>query len=41
LYHRKDPLKKEVKVSDSEEQIMDIFEEQFLKNIKKGWEEVN
>ena len=37
---RKDPLKKEVKVSDSEEQIMDIFEEEFLKNIKKGWVEV-
>ncbi len=34
---RKDPLKKDVKVSDSEEQIMDIFDEAILKNIKKGW----
>ena len=37
---RKDPLKKDVKVSDSENQIMDIFDEAILKNIKKGWEMV-
>lgn len=34
---RKEPLKKDVKVSDSEEQIMDIFDEGIIKNIKKGW----
>ncbi len=38
---RKDPLKKDVKVSDSETQIMDIFDEAILKNIKKGWELVS
>ena len=37
---RKDPLKKEVKVSDSKDQIEDIFAEEIIKNIKKGWEKV-
>lgn len=37
---RKDPLKKDVKVSDSKTQIEEIFDAEILKNIKKGWEKV-
>ena len=37
---RKDPLKKDVKVTDSKEQVMELYEELFEKNIKKGWDEV-
>ncbi|HIQ07200.1 MAG TPA: hypothetical protein EYH35_01950 [Thiotrichaceae bacterium] len=37
---RKDPLKKEVLVSNSEEQINTLYDEALAKNIKKGWEEV-
>ncbi|MCI5058069.1 MAG: hypothetical protein MRY83_18290 [Flavobacteriales bacterium] len=36
---RAEPLKRDVKVSDSKDQIMGIFEEQIEKNIKKGWVE--
>lgn len=35
---RKDPLKKDVKVTDSKTQVIEIFDEFILKNIKKGWE---
>jgi len=35
---RKEPLKKEVKVSNSKDQIESIFDEAIKKNIKKGWE---
>lgn len=37
---RKDPLKKEVKVSDSKKQIEELFAAAIEKNIKKGWIEV-
>jgi len=37
---RKDPLKKDVKVTDSEAQVNEIYDEFLFKNIKKGWEEV-
>ncbi len=37
---RKDPLKKEVKVTNSKEQIENLFDEAIEKNIKKGWEKV-
>lgn len=37
---RKDPLKKDVKVSDSKEQIEEIFTQALEANIKKGWEKV-
>ncbi len=37
---RKDPLKTDVKVGNSEEFIMNIYEESKLTNVKKGWEEV-
>ena len=35
---RAEMLKKEIKVSDSEEQIEEIFAAEVLKNVKKGWE---
>ena len=34
---RKVPLDREVRISDSEEQILDLFEELKKQNIKKGW----
>jgi len=37
---RKDPLKREIRVSNSKEQIENIFHESIASNIKKGWEEV-
>ena len=35
---RKDPLKKDVKVTNSKEQVFEIWQEYVEKNIKKGWE---
>jgi len=35
--NRADPLKRDVKISSSEEQIRTILEEAITKNIKKGW----
>jgi hypothetical protein len=35
---RKDPLQRDVFVSDNEEQIMQIMQDTIDKNIKKGWE---
>ena len=37
---RKEMLKKEIKVSNSKKQIIDIFESEILDNVKKGWEKV-
>jgi len=37
---RKEILKKEIKVSNSKKQIIDIFESEILDNVKKGWEKV-
>jgi hypothetical protein len=37
---RAEMLKKEIKVSDSEQQIKEIFAAEVLKNLKKGWEKV-
>ncbi len=34
---RKDPLKREIRTSNSEEQIMEIYEDYHKKNVKKGW----
>ena len=36
---RKVPLDREVRISDSEEQILELFEELKTQNIKKGWSE--
>jgi hypothetical protein len=33
-------LKKEIKVSDSKQQIEEIFAAEVLKNLKKGWEKI-
>lgn len=38
---RKDPLKKEIKVSESLKQIEDILKLELEANVKKGWEKVN
>lgn len=38
--NRKEPLEKEVKISNSEEQIKQLLAESLEKNIKKGWEKV-
>ena len=35
---RKDPLKKDVKVTSSKEQVTALFDEYITKNIKGGWE---
>jgi hypothetical protein len=37
---RAEMLKKEIKVSDSEQRIKEIFAAEVLKNLKKGWEKV-
>tara|TARA_B110000971_G_C19976100_1_gene485025 strand:- start:1294 stop:1467 length:174 start_codon:yes stop_codon:yes gene_type:complete len=37
---RADVLKKDLKVSNSKKQIEEIFNDEILKNIKKGWEKV-
>jgi len=37
---RKDPLKREVRISSSEEQIMQLTQELITKGVKKGWEKV-
>lgn len=37
---RKDPLKRDLRVSSSEAQILDLFEAAVAENVKKGWEEV-
>lgn len=37
---RADPLQKEVKISNSEKQIMEIFDSYISENVKKGWEKV-
>jgi ATP-dependent DNA ligase len=37
---RKDPLNRDVKISNSEEQIKKIFDSYIEENIKKGWEKV-
>ena len=33
-------LKRDIRVSDSEQQIMDICQEIIDNNVKKGWEEI-
>ena len=38
---RKDPLKKEIKISENLKQIEDILKLELAENIKKGWEKVN
>jgi len=38
---RKDPLKKDVTVTDSETQVMSLWDESIKKNIKGGWEKVD
>ena len=38
---RKDPLKKEIKVSENLKQIEDILKLELEDNVKKGWEKVN
>ena len=38
---RKDPLKKEIKVSENLKQIEDILKLELEENVKKGWEKVN
>ena len=38
---RKDPLKKEIKVSENLKQIEDVLKLELEDNIKKGWEKVN
>ena len=35
---RKEKLKKEIKVSNSKQQIEEIFAAEILENVKKGWE---
>ena len=37
---RKDPLKREIRISSSEKQILEISEEYIEKNVKKGWVKV-
>jgi hypothetical protein len=37
---RADPLQKEVKISNSEKQIQEIFDAYISENVKKGWEKV-
>ena len=37
---RADVLKKDLKISNSKKQIEEIFNDEILKNIKKGWEKV-
>jgi len=37
---RADPLQKEVKISNSEKQIMEFFDTYLSENVKKGWEKV-
>ena len=37
---RKDPLKRDIRISDSEDQIMAIFDTFIADNVKKGWNEV-
>lgn len=37
---RKDPLKRDIRISDSEAQIMSIFDAFVADNVKKGWNEV-
>ncbi len=37
---RKDPLKRDIRISDSELQIMSIFDAFIADNVKKGWNEV-
>lgn len=38
---RKDPLKKDIRIAPTEEQILGILDTFIAENIKKGWEEVN
>jgi hypothetical protein len=37
---RKEPLKKEVRVTNSEEQVLSLFDKSIAKNIKGGWEKM-
>ena len=37
---RAEMLKKEIKVSDSKKQIEEIYANEILENVKKGWEKV-
>ncbi|MBF0224604.1 MAG: ATP-dependent DNA ligase [Desulfobacterales bacterium] len=37
---RKDPLQKEIRVSNSEDQLMEITKQFIQSNVKKGWEQV-
>ena len=38
---RADVLKKDLKVSNSKKQIEEIFNDEIVKNIKKGWEKIS
>ena len=38
---RKDPLKKEIKVSENQKQIEEVLKSELEDNVKKGWEKVN
>ena len=38
---RKDPLKKEIKVSENQKQIEEIFKLELAENVKKGWEKIS
>ena len=37
---RKDPLKREVRISNSKKQIVELLNQFIKKNIKKGWNKV-
>ena len=37
---RKDPLKREVRISNSKKQIVELLNQFIEKNIKKGWSKV-
>tara|TARA_B100000900_G_scaffold7446_1_gene6298 strand:- start:176 stop:316 length:141 start_codon:yes stop_codon:yes gene_type:complete len=37
---RKDPLKREVRISNSKKQIVELMNQFIEKNIKKGWSKV-
>jgi hypothetical protein len=41
IKNRKDPLEKEIKVSENQKQIEKIFKSELAENVKKGWEKIS